>query len=63
MNEQKTIVIAEDEVRITSIKLPWRDVINLMGQIFVLFMPISFAVMMFYIMCMAIFSVLANLFN
>jgi len=63
MNEQKTIVIAEDEVRITSIKLPWRDVFNLMGQIFVLFVPIWFAVMTFYLMCMAIFGGLANLFN
>ena len=61
--EEETIVISEDEVRITSIKLPWRDVANLMVQILILFMPVSFAVMMIYFMCMAAFGAVASLFN
>ena len=57
------VVFTEDEVKLTGINLPWRDVLNLLFQIVILTLPVSFLAFIFYFMCMAAFGGLISAFS
>ena len=55
------VVFTEDEVKLTGITLPWRDVATLMFKIIVLALPVGFCATMVYMMCMAAFGALMSM--